>query len=86
MYNLISRYMTHFTKEDVKNFALKNQVDLNEEELSFTYEFVKKNWELILRNPNLLNLERYKDHFSEENYQKIQKLIQFYYQKYGYLL
>ena len=78
--------MTHFTKEDVKNFALKNQVDLNEEELSFTYEFVKKNWELILRNPNLLNLERYKDHFSEENYQKIQKLIQFYYQKYGYLL
>ena len=86
MYNLVKRYMDNLTIDQVRDFAIKNNVELSEEELTFTYDFVKKNWELIFRNPNLLNLERYKDRFSEVNYQKIQKLIQFYYQKYGYLL
>lgn len=78
--------MDNLTIDQVRDFAIKNNVELSEEELTFTYDFVKKNWELIFRNPNLFNLERYKDRFSEANYQKIQKLIQFYYQKYGYLL
>ena len=78
--------MDNLTIDQVRDFAIKNNVELSEEELTFTYDFVKKNWELIFRNPNLLNLERYKDSFSEANYQKIQKLIQYYYQKYGYLL
>ena len=78
--------MENLTREEVQNFAIKNNVILSEEELAFTYDFVKKNWEMIFRNPNLLNLNRYKDRFSEENFTKIQKLIQFYYQKYGYLL
>ncbi len=86
MYNLVKRYMENLTREEVQNFAIKNNVILSEEELAFTYDFVKKNWEMIFRNPNLLNLNRYKDRFSEENFTKIQKLIQFYYQKYGYLL
>ena len=86
MYNLVKRYMDNLTIDQVRDFAIKNNVELSEDELTFTYDFVKKNWELIFRNPNLLNLERYKDRFSETNYQKIQKLIQFYYQKYGYLL
>ncbi len=86
MYNLIERYMTNLTKDQLNNFAIQNNVTLSEEELDFTYEFVKKNWETIIRNPNLLNLERFKDRYSIENYQKIQKLLQFYYQKYGHLL
>ena len=78
--------MNNLSIDQVRDFAVKNHVDLSEEELSFTYHFIQKNWEMVLRNPTLLHLERYKDHFSEENYEKIQKLIQFYYQKYGYLL
>ena len=75
--------MNNLTINDVKQFAIKNDVFLSDEELNFTYNFVKKNWETILSNPNLLNLERYKDKFSEENFNKIQKLIKIYYQKYG---
>lgn len=86
MYGLIKRYMSNLTSEQVRDFALKNNVTLSDEELEFTYQFVKKNWETVLRNPNLLNLERYKEKFSEENFQKIRKLFQFYYQKYGHLL
>ena len=86
MYNLVKRYMDNLTKEQVMDFAQKNQVFLSPEELDFTYTFVKKNWEMIFRNPNLLKLERYKDKFSEENFIKIQKLFVLYYQKYGHLL
>ena len=86
MYNLVKRYMDNLTKEQVMDFAQKNQVFLSPEELDFTYTFVKKNWEIIFRNPNLLKLERYKDKFSEENFIKIQKLFALYYQKYGHLL
>ena len=78
--------MEKLTIDQVLNFALQNDIHLNEEELQFTYQFVKKNWEIIFQNPNLLQLDRFKDRFSEENFPKIQKLIQFYYQKYGYLL
>ena len=82
MFNLISRYMDKLTKDDVNNFATKKNINLNEEELDFSYNFVKKNWDKILSNPNLLHLERYKDKFSEENYKKINELFKEYYLKY----
>lgn len=86
MYNLVKRYVSNLTKEQLNDFALKNDVTLSESELDFVYVFVKKNWEMIFQNPNLLQLERYKKQFSEENFVKIQKLFAMYYQKYGYLL
>ena len=78
MYNIIERYMNKLTKNDVNNFAQKNNVYLNEEELDFTYAFVKKNWATVIANPNTLNLDRYKDKFTEENLQKIKKLFKEY--------
>lgn len=82
MFNIIERYMCRLTKDDVNAFALKNNVNLSEEELAFTYTFVKKNWKIMLSNPNSFNLERYKSHFSEENYQKINHLLKEYLTKY----
>ena len=86
MYNLVKRYMENLSVDQVNDFAQKNNVFLSKSELNFTYTFVKKNWEMIFRNHNLLRLERYKEQFSEENFQKIQKLLIMYYQKYGHLL
>lgn len=86
MYNLVERVMNKLTKEDVNNFALSKNVTLSEEELDFTYQFVKKNWEACFKNPNLLNLDRYKDKFSEDNFIKIKKLLEEYMGKYGNLL
>lgn len=86
MYNLVKRYVSNLTKEQINDFAVKNNIVLSQEELEFIFAFVKKNWEMIFRNPNLLHLERYKERFSPENFVKIQKLLAMYYQKYGYLL
>ncbi|MBO4601232.1 MAG: DUF2624 family protein [Bacilli bacterium] len=82
MYSMIERYINKMTKEDILNFANKKNINLSEDELSFTYEFIKKNWGKILSNPNLLDLNRYKNNFSEENFIKIKELIKEYYTKY----
>lgn len=82
MFNIIERYIERMTKEDVLNFALKNNVNLNEDELAFTYDFVKKNWKTILSNPNLFHFERYKEKYTDENYHKINKLIKEYANRY----
>ena len=83
MYNLIKCYMQNLNKEDIYKFANSKNINLSEEELSFTYDFVKRNWENILGNPKLLDLDRYKNKFSEENFVKIKKLFLEYSSKYN---
>lgn len=82
MFNLIQRYMSKISKEDINNFAIKKNINLNESELDFTYNFIKKNWNQILSNPNMLNLDRYKSNYSDENFNKIKTLFNEYYSKY----
>lgn len=74
--------MTKLTKENVNNFAISKGIFLNEQELNFTYDFIKKNWEQVIRNPQLLHLERYQNNFTPENFIKIQKLFNEYSAKY----
>lgn len=82
LYHLVGRYMTNLSKEQVSSFAVSKGANLSEEELEFVYEFIKKNWEQVLKNPSLLNLERYQDRFSSENFSKIKQLFQEYSSKY----
>ena len=82
MYNIIERYMSMLKKEDINNFATKKNVFLSEDELDFTYEFLKKNWQDILKNPNVFDINRYKNQFSEENFYKVKKIFDEYYQKF----
>ncbi len=74
--------MQKITKEDVNNFGISKNIYLSEEELNFTYEFLKKNWEQVLNNPKLLNLDRYQNKFSPENFIKIKKLFNEYSARY----
>ncbi len=74
--------MDKLSMEDVNKFAIKKNIILNEDELSFTYNFVKKNWNQILSNPNMLNLDRFKNNYSLENFNKIKLLFNEYYKKY----
>ena len=60
MHDLVRKYMDNLGVEDVNNFALKNNIMFSNEELDFTYSFIKKNWEAILTNPNSLQLYLYK--------------------------
>ena len=75
MYNLIKAYIGRMTREDVNHFAISKNIHLSNEELNFVYDFIQKNWEQVVKNPQLLNLDRYQDRFSKENFEKIKKLF-----------
>lgn len=83
MYNLIKAYMGRMTIQDVNNFAISKNIVLSAEELQFVYDFISKNWEQVVKNPKLLNLDRYKNRFSPENFEKIKKLFLEYSSRYS---
>ena len=86
MYNIIERFINNMTIDDINNFALKKGVNLSQNELEFTYNFIKQNYKTILNNPKLLDLERYKNKYTKENFEKISKVFQEYFQKYSHYL
>ena len=82
MNKIIERYINNLTKDKVNEFAISKNIELDDNELDFTYNFIKKNYQTILSNPSLLNMNSYKNKFSSENFIKINKLIDEYYTKY----
>ena len=82
MFSIIERYINKLSKDDINNFAIKNNINLNDYELDFTFNFIKKNYKEVLSNPDLLNLDKYKNNYNEENFMKIKKLFIEYLQKY----
>lgn len=83
MYNMITRYLSKLTKDEVNTFARNKNITLTDDELNFTYNFIKKNYESILKNPKLFNIERYSNNYSKENFSKITKVWHEYIQKYA---
>ena len=70
-------------KEDINNFAIRKNIFLNNDELNFTYDFIKKNWQDIIKNPHMLDIDRYQNKFSQENFPKVKQLLKESIQKYS---
>ena len=83
MFNIIERYINKMTKDDIITFSKSKNINLSEEELDFTYKFVKKNYQNFLKNPQLFDINRYKNYYTPENFSKITKVWQEYSQKYA---
>lgn len=83
MFNIIGAYINRLTKEDVRNFSLSKGANFSEEEINFTYDFIKKNWKDVLKNPSIFDIDRYKGHYSNENFLKIKQVFNEYLQKFG---
>ena len=82
MYNMINKYLTNLTKDQVNNFAISKNIILNDDELNFTYEFIKKNYEDVLKNPNLFDIDRYAGYYSPTTFEQIKKVYIEYLSKY----
>ena len=82
MFGMIDNFMKCITKEDVNKFAKSKYVFLDEEELTFTYDFVKKNYKEMLKNPSLFKIDRYKNKYKGNNFEKIKKVYIEYFSKY----
>ena len=75
MLNLIEPYINNISKTDINNFALKNNINLNTNELEFIYNFIKTKYKDVLNNPSNFNLVKYKQNFSNENFIKINAIV-----------
>ena len=76
--NIVDIYMNNLRKDDVLNFATKKDIRLSNEELDFTYDFIKKHYKEIMNDKYKYNFEDYRSKFSSENFEKINNLIKEY--------
>ena len=71
---LISEYVNRMQKQDVNNFALKQGITLDNEELDIIYNYIKNNYKtLIYGNPKVI-LEEIKYQVEPLTYNKIENL------------
>lgn len=71
---LISEYVNRMQKQDVNNFALKQGITLDNEELDIIYNYIKNNYKtLIYGNPKVI-LEEIKHQVKPLTYNKIENL------------
>lgn len=75
MFNIIGAYINKLTKDDVNKFAISKGANLSNEELEFTYSFIKKNWKDVLKNPSIFDIERYSKYYSKDNFIKIKQVF-----------
>ena len=86
MINIINNFMYNLSLKDIETFLNKEDIFLNQDELRKTYVYVKNNYLDILKNPNLVNYNELAGFYTKENFVKITKLIQKYYNKYDYII
>lgn len=86
MINIIGAYVSKLKKEDIEQFALSKGAVLSNEELDFTYNFIKKNWKDVLKNPSIFDIDRYEDRYQKENFLKIKQVFKEYFQKFNSFL
>ncbi len=82
MFGMIDNLMKGLSKEDVNKFAKSKNIFLDENELSFTYDFIKKNYKQMIKNPNLFKIDLYKNKYKGNNFEKIKKVYIEYFSKY----
>ena len=83
MFILIKRYIENMSIHDLNNLAITKGIGLSNEELEFSYNFINKNWENIINNKGVFDIDKYKDKFSEINFNKIKMLYKDMLLKYG---
>ncbi len=73
--DIIDLYVKNLKKEDILLFAQKNDINLSDSELDFTYDFIKNNYKEAIQNKDTFDLSAYRNRFSSENYEKIENLL-----------
>ena len=77
---IIKSYIKQITKDDIKTYAKKNNVTLNNNELDLIYYNIKNNYDEILTNPTKV-LNDNKNKLSQNTYNKLYELYTIYYPK-----
>ena len=77
---IIESYVNKLTIYDLKDFALKNDLELNDCEINYFFNLVKNEWKNILKSPEHY-LDIIKQKVNSKNYNKIYELYTIYSKK-----
>lgn len=72
---LIREYVNRLRKEDVNNYALKQNIVLDNSEIDFIYSYIKNNYRKVLSRDISLSLEEVKPKLRDSTYNKLVILI-----------
>ena len=85
MKSLIKNYIELLTIDKLKEFASKNNIILNNNEIEYLLNLVKNNYEDILKDDTKY-LEEVKNNINSTEYSKVKELYLYYKNRYkGYL-
>ena len=85
MKSLLKNYIDLLTIDKLREFGLKNDINLTTQELKYLLNLVKNNYEDILKD-DAKYLKELKNNINPSEYIKIQKLYLYYKNRYkGYL-
>ena len=85
MKGLIKNYIDKLSIVNLKEFGLKNNINLNDSELNYLLNLVKNNFEDILKDDTRY-LEDLKNNINSSEFTKVKDLYLYYKNKYmGYL-
>lgn len=80
---LISEYVNRLTINDISSFALKNGINLKNDELQLIYKYVKNDWHtIVFGNPRNI-LDDLKNKLDHNSYSKIENLYISFKNRYG---
>lgn len=79
---LIENYINKMTISDVNNFALSNNINLNNTELDIVYNTIKRNWYTLIYGDYTSIFNNLKDKFDINTYKKIEELFFYFKNKY----
>lgn len=72
--NLIENYVNKMTKEDLINYAQKQNLNVSQNEINIIYYYIKNYWEIFYeKDPSNLFLAL-KEKLQKQNYEYLKKL------------
>ena len=79
---LIENYIKQISKQDIKKFADKNNIQLSEKDQDILYHYLKNNWQEILYGNSRGVFSELKTKFEADKFIRIKELFDFYFEKY----
>ena len=79
---MIENYIKNLTINDINEFATKNNIFLNNNELNLIYKQIKENWYTIIYKDPTPIFQNIKENINTDTYQKIITLYYSFYEKY----
>lgn len=79
---LIEKYIKQISKQDIKEFANKNNIQLSEKDQDILYHYLKNNWQDLLYGNSRSVFKELEEKLGTEKFNVLKNLYDFYFEKY----